>query len=100
MADEKFVFTDGTTAELDPKRAAAVRVLAAAMEAIAKGVTSGFALVEISQRGNTRDTVLTLDGAHLAKLAEGVAAQQEAIANLATLWEGNAPAASRTFTRQ
>lgn len=101
-APEKFQvrLTDGTIREVDATTYRAVGILAGAVDACAKGITSGFALVEISYRGNVRDTVLTLNGEHLDKLAGGVAQQQTAIQNLASLWEGNAPPNSRSLTRQ
>lgn len=92
--------TDGQIIEVDPQTYRAVGVLSAAVDAVARGLTASFCLVELSQRGKIRDTVLTLNGENLDKLAEGAAGQQQAIANLASLWEGNAPTNSRSFRRQ
>ena len=93
----KFSAMDGEELEIGEKVQAGVDILRVAIECLARGVTRSFSLTEVDERGRTRKTLVTTDGAHLGALADAVLDQSKVAFKMDSMWQGNAPIQSRSF---
>lgn len=75
---------------------AGLEYLHKAFESLASGATTSFSLVEIDGEGRTRQSMVTLDGTHLDKLAAVLQQQSVIASHVAGRWQGNAPATARS----
>lgn len=93
---------DGLTCSPDTQdqMAAGIDYLHKAIEALATGMVRSFSLIEIDGEGLARKSMVTLDGAHLEKLADSLHQQSVLVSRVAARWQGNAPPASRSNRTQ
>jgi hypothetical protein len=81
----------------DEEVRAGIGFLQAAIEGLLRGYTRSFSLVEIDEEGRARRSMITLDGAHLDKLADVLHQQSVVASHVSARWQGNAPPNSRSY---
>lgn len=101
MSDRRIrlLLSDGTTVVVNRKTAAGLTRLSRASVDLARGTTRSLAIVEVDAQGVIRPLIFTHDGAKLDVLGDALVKLGARATNMATLWEGNAPRANRSVTR-
>lgn len=66
---------------------------------LASGVTRGFVLIEVDGTRQLRQMTASVDGTGLDDVADALLQKSAEVRRIASLWEGNAPPAHRSFSR-